>query len=109
VSVKIQLLLNILPGPIADRLKETEGTLADSFPEVTVLFADIVDFTRLSAGLRPTEVVDMLNEIFSEFDRLAELHQLEKIKTIGDAYMVVGGLPHHRPDHAAAVAELLLI
>lgn len=103
-----KLLLNILPGPIANRLKETEGTLADSFPEVTVLFADIVDFTQLSVGLTPTQVVDMLNEIFSEFDRLAELHRLEKIKTIGDAYMVVGGLPHHRPDHAEAVAELAL-
>ncbi len=103
-----KLLLNILPGPIAHRLKETEGTLADSFPEVTVLFADIVDFTRMSAGLSPTQVVDMLNEIFTEFDRLAEVHQLEKIKTIGDAYMVVGGLPHHRPDHAEAVAELAL-
>lgn len=103
-----RLLLNILPGSIADRLKQTEGTLADHFGEATVLFADIVDFTRISADLQPTEVVNLLNLIFSEFDRLAELRGLEKIKTIGDAYMVVGGLPEPREDHAEAIAELAL-
>jgi adenylate cyclase len=103
-----RLLLNILPGPIAARLKETEGTLADHFTDVTVLFADIVDFTRLSAGMHPTKVVNLLNEIFSEFDRLAEERGLEKIKTIGDAYLVVGGIPQPRADHAEAIGELAL-
>ncbi len=103
-----RLLLNILPKPIADRLKEGQSVIADSFAQVTVLFADIVDFTRLSAHMSPTELVVLLNEIFSTFDRLAERHDLEKIKTIGDAYMVVGGLPTPRPDHAEAVAEMAL-
>jgi class 3 adenylate cyclase len=103
-----QLLLNILPGPVADRLKEKPGTLADSFAEVTVLFADIVDFTPLSAQLSAEGTVELLNEVFSCFDRLAEQHGLEKIKTIGDAYMVVGGLPEARADHAAAVIAMSL-
>lgn len=103
-----RLLLNILPKSIADRLKQGESTIADSFPEVTVLFADISEFTRLSAGKAPAELVDLLNDIFSGYDWLAELHGLEKIKTIGDAYMVVGGLPSPRPDHAAAMAEMAL-
>jgi len=103
-----RLLLNILPKPIADRLKQGQSVIADSFTEVTVLFADIVDFTRLSAQMSPTELVVLLNEIFSTFDRLAERHGLEKIKTIGDAYMVVGGLPTPRPDHAEAIAEMAL-
>jgi class 3 adenylate cyclase len=103
-----RLLLNILPEPIADRLKQGQSTIADSFAEVTVLFADIVDFTRFSAYMSPTKLVVLLNEIFSTFDRLAEQHGLEKIKTIGDAYMVVGGLPTPRPDHVEAVAEMAL-
>jgi class 3 adenylate cyclase/integral membrane sensor domain MASE1 len=103
-----QLLLNILPLPIATRLKRGRGTIADHFAEVTVLFADIVEFTQLSASLSPQELVALLNEIFSEFDQLAELHQLEKIKTIGDAYMVVGGIPYERDDHAQAVADMAL-
>lgn len=103
-----QLLLNILPQPIATRLKQQQGTIADHFAEVTVLFADIVDFTRLATELSPQATVIMLNEIFSTFDALAEKHGLEKIKTIGDAYMVVGGLPEHRDDHAAAIAEMAL-
>jgi class 3 adenylate cyclase len=103
-----QLLLNILPQPIATRLKENNGTIADQFAEVTVLFADIVDFTRMSSELSPQALVVMLNDIFSEFDALAEKHGLEKIKTIGDAYMVVGGLPEHRDDHAIAIAEMAL-
>jgi class 3 adenylate cyclase len=102
------LLLKILPSPIADRLKLGQETIADSFAEVTVLFADIVNFTEMSATTPPQELVALLNEIFSEFDRLAEKHGLEKIKTIGDAYMVVGGLPFPREDHAAAVADMAL-
>lgn len=88
-----RLLLNILPEPIADRLKEGHSSIADGFAEVTVLFADLVNFTELSEQVSPTELVALLNEIFSRFDSLTEKHNLEKIKTIGDAYMVVGGLP----------------
>jgi class 3 adenylate cyclase len=98
-----ELLLNILPAPIAGRLKEDASTIADGYDEVTVLFADIVDFTTLSAAVDPVEVVAFLNTIFSDFDRLAANHGLEKIKTIGDAYMVAGGLPIPRPDHCEAV------
>lgn len=103
-----RLLLNILPKPIAERLKQGESTIADSFAEVTVLFADLVGFTKLSAHLSPAELVEMLNEIFSAFDELAEKYGLEKIKTIGDAYMVVGGLPTPSSDHAEAIAEMAL-
>ena len=102
------LLLNVLPQPIAERLKQGESTIADSFTEVSVLFADVVDFTKLSARMPPAELVDLLNELFSAFDHLTEKHGLEKIKTIGDAYMVVGGLPHPRTDHAEAIAEMAL-
>ncbi len=102
------LLLNILPGPIAERLKQGEEVIADRFSEVTILFADIVDFTGLSARVAPEELVTILNTVFSAFDRLSDRHGLEKIKTIGDAYMVVGGLPEPRPDHAEAVAEMAL-
>lgn len=100
------LILNILPMPIAEQLKLGQHTIADSFAEVSVLFADIVDFTRISAYHSPIEVVSLLNKIFSAFDQLAEQHGVEKIKTIGDAYMVVGGLPTPRPDHAEAIAEM---
>ncbi|MBD1940635.1 adenylate/guanylate cyclase domain-containing protein [Microcoleus sp. FACHB-68] len=103
-----RLLLNILPKAIAEKLKQGWNTIADSFAEVTVLFADIVDFTKLSAQVSPTDLVNLLNDIFSTFDRLAEQHGLEKIKTIGDAYMVVGGLPVPTPDHAIAIAEMAL-
>lgn len=103
-----RLLLNVLPKPIAERLKQGQSTIADRFEEVTVLFADIVDFTQFWSHKSPAELVGMLNEIFSSFDQLAEQHGLEKIKTIGDAYMVVGGLPTPRPDHAEAVAEMAL-
>ena len=82
--------------------------IADGFPEVTVLFADLVDFTRRSDRSSPNGVVQVLDDLFSALDRLAERHGLEKIKTIGDAYMVVGGLPEPRPDHAQAVAEMAL-
>ncbi len=103
-----RLLLNILPEAIATRLKADPRTIADSYDQVTVLFADIVDFTPLSARIPPEQLVELLNEVFSHFDRLAERHGLEKIKTIGDAYMVVGGLPEPRADHAEAVAEMAL-
>lgn len=103
-----RLLLNILPSAIAKQLKESGSAIADSFPEVTVLFADIVGFTTLSNQISPQELVNLLNKIFSAFDHLAELHGLEKIKTIGDAYMVVGGVPTHREDHAESIAEMAL-
>ncbi len=103
-----RLLLNILPEEIANRLKRGDSTIADTFANATVLFADIVGFTKLSARVSPTELVSLLNEIFSTFDQLAETHGLEKIKTIGDAYMVVGGLPTPRSDHADAIAEMAL-
>jgi class 3 adenylate cyclase len=103
-----RLLLNILPAAIAEQLKDGHKVLADTFNNVTVLFADIVDFTPLAYQLRPNELVALLNNIFSTFDRLAEQHGLEKIKTIGDAYMVVGGLPTEREDHTEAVASMAL-
>ncbi|MFZ0547814.1 MAG: adenylate/guanylate cyclase domain-containing protein, partial [Candidatus Promineifilaceae bacterium] len=103
-----RLLLNILPAPIAEQLKNGNQVVADIFNDVTVLFADIVDFTPLASQLPPNELVALLNNIFSTFDRLAEQHGLEKIKTIGDAYMVVGGLPTPREDHAQAVASMAL-
>ncbi|NET59940.1 MAG: hypothetical protein F6K47_28465 [Symploca sp. SIO2E6] len=103
-----RLLLNILPKSIAERLKQEEGKIADSFTSVTVLFADIVGFTELATQISPEELVGILNIIFSEFDQLTEKHGLEKIKTIGDAYMVVGGLPEEKPDHAAAMAAMAI-
>jgi class 3 adenylate cyclase len=103
-----RLLRNILPEPIAQRLKQEENTIADSFAEVTVMFADIVGFTQLAAETPAIELVEILNVIFSEFDQLADEHGLEKIKTIGDAYMVVGGLPVHIPNHAEAIAGMAL-
>jgi class 3 adenylate cyclase/CheY-like chemotaxis protein len=103
-----QLLLNILPRAIADRLKQGEKLIVDSFPEVTVMFADLVGFTTLSLHIAPSLVVRLLDEIFSLFDDLAVRHGLEKIKTIGDAYMAVAGLPFPRADHAEAVARMAL-
>ena len=103
-----RLLLNVLPAPIAERLKQSPQVIADSFAEVTVVFADIVDFTPLSAALPPQPLVRLLNAVFSAFDALAEQHGLEKIKTIGDAYMVVAGLPEPRADHAQAAARMAL-
>ncbi|MCB9750316.1 MAG: response regulator [Myxococcales bacterium] len=103
-----QLLLNILPKPIAKRLKAGQRTIADSFPDVTVLFADLVGFTRMSEQSSPGELVAMLNKIFSMFDLLVDKHGLEKIKTIGDEYMAAGGIPTPREDHAEAVAEMAL-
>jgi class 3 adenylate cyclase len=103
-----RLLLNILPKPIAERMKKGETNIADSYPDVTVLLADLIGFTTLSAHIGPEQIVQLLNEIFSAFDLLAEKHGLEKIKTIGDAYMVVGGISFPRPDHAEASAELAI-
>jgi PAS domain S-box-containing protein len=103
-----RLLLNILPEPIADRLKHDTRTIAENFAQVSVMFADIVGFTQIAARLRPIELINLLNQVFSTFDRLSEKHGLEKIKTVGDAYMVVGGLPVRRPDHAEAIAEMAL-
>jgi class 3 adenylate cyclase len=102
------LLRNMLPAEIAERLKHKPGAIAERFPEATVLFADLVGFTPLAQRLPPEQVVALLNELFSAFDDLAERHGLEKIKTIGDAYMVVGGAPSPRPDHAHAVAAMAL-
>lgn len=103
-----KLLLNILPRPVANRLKKKQEAIADGFAEVTVLFADIVGFTKLSTTMPPQKLVALLNHIFSAFDELAEKHGLEKIKTIGDAYMVVGGLPNPRPDHATAIVAMAI-
>jgi class 3 adenylate cyclase len=100
------LLLNVLPRAIAQRLKREPGVIAETHDDVTVLFADIVDFTPFVERTEPTRVVSVLNEIFTAFDGLAQAHGLEKIKTIGDAYMVVAGLPDPRPDHATAIAEM---
>ncbi|WP_445302206.1 adenylate/guanylate cyclase domain-containing protein [Microcoleus sp. F4-D5] len=102
------LLLNILPEPIADRLKYQPGVIADKFEKATILFADLVNFTQISTTMSATKLVYLLNEIFSIFDELSDKHGLEKIKTIGDAYMVAGGIPIERPDHAEAIAEMAL-
>ncbi len=100
------LLHNILPVPIARRLKDGPGTIADGFSDASVLFADIVGFTGLSEKVSPQRLVALLNELFSEFDDLVVRRGLEKIKTIGDAYMVAAGIPEPRPDHAEAIVEL---
>ncbi len=103
-----KLLLNVLPRRIADRLKGPHTTIADSFAEVSILFADIVGFTELASRMAPGDLVELLNGIFSGFDDLLDKHDLEKIKTIGDAYLVAGGVPTPRADHAQAVAEMAL-
>ncbi len=101
-----RLLLNILPEPVAARLKRGESTIADYFPEVTVLFADLVQFTDFASGTDPTTLVQRLNEVFQTFDELVEARGLEKIKTVGDSYMLAGGLPIPRRDHADAVVAV---
>ncbi|HEY9624945.1 MAG TPA: adenylate/guanylate cyclase domain-containing protein [Crinalium sp.] len=103
-----RLLLNILPEAVAYQLKQEHRTIAENFAEASVLFADIVGFTELSSNIPPHEIVTLLNQIFSVFDLLAERHGLEKIKTIGDSYMVVGGLPLERPGHVEAIANMAL-
>lgn len=102
------LLLNVLPGPIAERLKHSDQTIADGFADVSVMFADIVNFTRIAEGLSAQQVFAMLNRIFSSFDELAEQYGLEKIKTIGDAYMVASGLNGGLDDHSAALVDMAL-
>jgi class 3 adenylate cyclase len=103
-----KLLLNILPAPVAMRLKDGEKVIADQFDEATVLFMDIANFTPLASNMSPDKLVELLNSIFSLFDAIIEKHGLEKIKTMGDAYMAVGGLPIPMPGHAEAVAHAAL-
>jgi class 3 adenylate cyclase len=102
------LLLNILPAHVAERLKHQPGTIADGFADVSVMFADVVDFTRLAEELTPNQVVSFLDEVFTRFDRLTEQHGLDKIKTVGDAYMVVGGLANNRLNYVDHVADMAL-
>lgn len=103
-----KLLHNILPAAIAERLRGGEETIAEVFPEVTVFFSDIVGFTELSAKLGPHATVNMLNVLFEKFDELVEKHGVEKIKTIGDSYMVVGGVPNRDPLHCQHIADFAL-
>ena len=103
-----RLLLSIFPKSIAQKLRDSNQSVADSFDNITVIFADIVGFTELSSALSPTELVQMLDEVFSEFDNLVEKYSIEKIKTIGDAYMAVCGLPLPDPQHCHKVAEMAL-
>ena len=103
-----RLLHNVLPVSVADRLKGEPRTIADRYEACTVLFADMAGFTAWSSSLEPEAIVGQLNEIFSAFDAMAERHGLEKIKTIGDAYMVAAGVPDPRPDHAEAMARMAL-
>ena len=102
------LLLNILPGPVAKRLKEGEETIADSYESASIMFVDIVNFTPISAASTPKEMVLLLSELFSRFDELVEKHHAEKIETIGDSYMVAVGLPIRRDDHAQVIVSLAL-
>jgi len=103
-----KLMLNILPKPVADRLKKGEKNISGSYPDVTILFSDLVGFTQLSTRISAGELVSLLNNLFTRFDKRADLLGLEKIKTIGDAYMAVGGLPIPRSDHALICAEMAL-
>jgi len=103
-----KLLLNVLPRAVADRLKAGERMIVDSFLDTTIVFADIVSFTRIAARNAPQRTVQLLNDLFSSFDRVAELYNLEKIKTIGDSYMMVGGVPTAHPEHAEACANASL-
>jgi adenylate cyclase len=103
-----RLLQRLYPLPVIERLKNGESPIADAYEDVTVLFADIHDFSRIAGANHPTEVVRLLNQVFSTFDRLAEQCGVEKIKTVGDAYVAACGLPGTNPDHAAAIADLAL-
>jgi adenylate cyclase len=102
------LLLNVLPAEVAQRLQSAPNSIADHFDEVSILFADVVDFTPLSSRLDAREVVGLLDRLFTSFDELVDRHDVEKIKTIGDCYMVAAGVPRQRPDHAQALAGLAL-
>jgi adenylate cyclase len=101
-----RLLLNILPRETAAALKEREGVIADHYDDASILFADVADFTPMAAGMKPDEIVELLDEVFSHFDTLVERYGLEKIKTIGDCYMVAAGVPRHRPDHAHVLVRM---
>jgi len=103
-----RVLFNVLPSNIAERLKSNEGLIADGYADVTVMFADLVNFTQLTEQMSPEQMVSLLNTVFSGFDELSEKYGLEKIKTIGDAYMVVGGLTRERPEYAADVVNMAL-
>jgi guanylate cyclase len=102
------LLLNVLPAEIADRLQSDPNSIADHFDDVSILFADVVDFTPLSSRLDARELVGLLDRLFTSFDELVDRYEVEKIKTIGDCYMVAAGVPRERPDHAQALAALAL-
>jgi guanylate cyclase len=102
------LLLNILPKEIVTILKNENRVIADQFESTSILFADVVDFTPMSATMTPTELVELLNEVYSYFDTLVEKYDLEKIKTIGDCYMVASGVPRRRSDHAIVLTRLAL-
>jgi guanylate cyclase len=102
------LLLNILPREISAALKAEQRTIADEYPAVSILFADVVGFTPMAAGMTPMELVGLLNQVFLCLDGLVEKYDLEKIKTIGDCYMVASGVPRSRPDHATALVNLAL-
>lgn len=102
------LLLNILPASVVERMRQGEVGIADRFPEATILFSDLVGFTSLASRCSPGQIIEILNNLFSSFDALAKRLNLEKIKTIGDAYMVAGGLPEEQPDHAVVVADMAL-
>jgi adenylate cyclase len=102
------LLLNILPEEVAQRLQAEPYTIADHFDDASILFADVVDFTPLASRLDPREVVGMLDRLFTTFDELVDRYEVEKIKTIGDCYMVAAGVPRPRSDHAHALADVAL-
>ena len=102
------LLRNILPDEVAERLKSSNDRIADEYESVSILFADVTDFTPLTADMAPADVLDLLDRVFSDFDALVEERKLEKIKTIGDAYMVAAGVPVARGDHALAICDLAL-
>ena len=102
------LLLSILPKAVVERINDGAGMVADHIPEATILFADIVNFTPFTAELSPSDVVGVLNRVFSAFDRLVEQFGAEKIKTIGDGYMIAVGIPEPRDDHAEVAARVAL-
>jgi guanylate cyclase len=102
------LLLNILPEDIAAQLKDERRTIAEQYPCASILFADVVGFTPMSASMTPQELIELLNDVFSYFDSLVDRYDLEKIKTIGDCYMAAAGLPRPRPDHAQVLARMAL-
>ncbi len=103
-----RVLFNVLPSNIAERLKNKQGLIADGYADVTVMFADLVNFTQLTEQMSPEQMVSLLNTVFSGFDELSERYGLEKIKTIGDAYMVVGGLTREREDYVQDVANMAI-